>query len=499
MRRWIEAIKRALNTQGSITRQSVTSGIWVMLMNIFHRGFQLSMVIILGRLLSPREFGIIGIALLVISTLERFSQLGLTDALIYNEKKDVDDYLDTTWILNIVRGAVIAGLLILIAPYLAELFDEPRLTDVLPLLAVGPLIEGARNPAVVYFKKDLDFHKQFVYEVSQGIGLFVVGVGYALVNPTIWALVFAYLSTSTVAFLISYLIDEYRPKPTFDLAQAKEMVNYGKWITGASITNLIRTQGDDAFVGWFLNSTALGFYQMAYRFSNAPATEISQVISNVAFPAYSKVQDDLSALRTGFFRVVRLSILIAAPAGVGIAVVAPTFVRAFLGAEWLPMVPVMQILALYAVPRALGSTFGTVWRAIGKPDYVPKLEAVSIVIIAIFIYPATSMYGIVGTAALLFVVLAFIMLPIHTYVTVSSLEITMMSVVREVVYPFGASVIMGMVVLSVRSQLALQSDILEFVILVLVGIIGYIAAVLLLVIQFDWEIIQEVREIKEIL
>ena len=499
MRDIFDKIRRALTPEGSIARQSVTSGIWFMMTNILHRGFQIAMVLVLGRLLSPREFGIMGVALLVLASLRRFSRLGLTDALIYNEQEDVDDYLNTIWILNITRGVVIAAILIASAPYAAMAFNEPRVTEILPPLAITPILSGARNPAIIYFKKDLKFHKQFVYDVSSAAALFLVAVGYALVNPTIWALVIGYISTDAMKFVSSYLISKYRPWPEFDLKKAKELVNYGKWITGANVTNFIRTQGDDAVVGVLLSSTTLGFYQMAYRLSNAPATEISNVISGVAFPAYSKVQDDLPALRAGFFRVVNLSISVAAPAGVGIAVVAPTFVETFLGAEWLPMVPAMQILALYAVPRALGSTYGTVWRAIGKPDYVPKIEVASLFFIAIFIYPATTRYGIAGTSFVLFGVLVFIMLPVQTYLTAMSLDITVRAVVHEVAYPLAASAGMGIVVFLVQDRLVLNYAILEFVVLVGTGVVTYCAAVLLIELQFDWGIIQEIRAIRDML
>lgn len=499
MRRVLEKLKRILTPKGDVTRQSVSSGVWMALTNVLQRGFQLTMVLILGRLLSPREFGIMGIALLVVASLRRFSKLGLTDALIYNKQADVDGYLNTTWVLNIVKGAVLGAILVVVSPYAAMAFGEPRVAEILPPLAVAPLLAGARNPAVVYFKKDLNFHKQFVYEVSRAAVLFVVAVGYALVSPTVWALVFGYVSTDVTKFIISYLIDDYRPRPAFDLDKAQEMVNYGKWITGANVTNFILTQGDDAFVGWLLSSTALGFYQMAYRLSNAPATEIANVISSVAFPTYSKIQDDRSALRSGFFRVLNLSVSVAAPAGVGIAVVAPTFVRAFLGTDWLPMVAAMQILALFAIPKAIGSSYATVWRAIGKPDYISKLGVVYIVLLAIFIYPATARYGIVGTASVLLGAQIFVIFPVQTYLTVSSLETTLSAVTQEIAYPLGASAIMGLIVMIVQARLTLSYAILEFVVLVTVGVVAYGTTTFLIERRFDWGLLQELRTIREML
>ena len=319
---------------GTIIQRTVKSGIWVTATKLSIRLSQLLMLLILARLLSPRDFGLMGIALLVLSATRRFTDIGINAALIQDQQRNVDEYLNTTWSLEIARGALIFGVLLVTAPYIAAVFDEPGATNLIRVLGVSPLLYGLRNPGIVYFQKDLSFHRDFVFQSGGSITQFVVGVGYALYSPTVWALVLATVGKSAVKLVLSYVLHGYRPWPTFEFAVARKLVDYGKWITGASIVGFVYSEGDDAFVGWFLSATALGFYQYAYRIADMPASEASGIISQITFPAYSQLPGDLNELRGALLQTTRLTAFIAFPLSFGIAAVAPSFVPAVLGDEW---------------------------------------------------------------------------------------------------------------------------------------------------------------------
>jgi PST family polysaccharide transporter/lipopolysaccharide exporter len=397
MKRIIELLK-GITPTGSMGSQVVKSLMWVFGQNAVGRVVTLSMLIILARLIGPAELGLVGIALLVMSGLQSFTNIGLNGALIYQKEENVDSYLDTVWILEIGRGLLIAAVMILSAPLVAMLFNEPRAEMMVQVLAIAPVLRSFRNPGIVYFDKHLDFHKDFLYKFVANAVRFVVSVGYALVEPTAWAYVVGFLAGSVTQFGLSYVIHDFRPWFRFDRDAAWELIDYGKWLTGVSILTFLTTEGDDAFVGWLLGPAALGLYQYAYRFSNAPATEFTQIISRVMFPAFSKMQDDTARLRSVFLTTFRMTAFVSFPACFGIAAVTPVFVRAFLGPDWTGMILAMQILAGYGLMRAVTKTFGPVWKAIGRPDYVTKLSALRVVLMAALIVPATQQFGIVGAA-----------------------------------------------------------------------------------------------------
>jgi PST family polysaccharide transporter/lipopolysaccharide exporter len=495
---WGDRLRRLisrLTPTGGIGDRVVKSAVWLGGQNVLGRLFQLSMLVLLARLIGPRELGIVGIALLSLSAIRGFTNIGLNAALIQKREENVDTHLNTTWSLEIGRGVLIGAVLFLVAPLLANgLFGEPQATWPIRAIGLSPIVLGFRNPGVVYFQKDLDFHKQFVYKISGDVMQFLVAVGYALVSPTAWSFIAGFLVADLTRFSISYLIHDYRPWPEFDLDVARELVNYGKWLTGSSILYFLYSQGDDAFVGWLLTPTMLAFYQYTYRFSNAPATEISGVVTNVMFPAYSKLQDDTTELRRTLLKTLRVTSLVAFPVAVGIAVVAPTFMLAFFGEEWTSAVPAMQILAVYGLFRALARNFSPVWKALGRPDYVTKLSALRVVLIAILIYPLTSRYGITGTALTVTVVFVFPMMPLDLLITAREIDGTVTELASEFLYPAVASLAMGAGVWYVQAHLPF-GPMANFLLLVALGVVLYTLAVLVLVTQFEWEIRENLQTI----
>lgn len=491
----LRALIERLIPSGGTAEKAVKSAIWAMGQNAFGRGLQLAMLVVVARLVGPEEIGLVGIALLVLSGVKKFTNIGLNDALVQQAEENVDEHLNTVWVLEIARGVLIFVVLFFAAPIVGEMvFSEPRATDLIRAIGVSPLILGFRNPAMVYFQKSLDFHKEFVYRVGGSIAQVGVAIGYALIWPSAWALVFGYIAKDLGRCIASYAMDSFRPQLKFKRDSARDLVNYGKWITGSSILFFLYSEGDDAFIGWLIGPAALAFYQYGYRFSNAPATELGNVISSVMFPALSQVQEDSELLRQGFLRTIRVTSFVAAPVSVGIAVVAPDFVMTLFGPDWMQMVVPMQILSIYGFLRALGKTFGPVWKTLNRPDLVTKLSGLRVVLLAALIWPVTDMYGIAGTAALVTGIYIFPMMPLDLYVTVDMIDVKYREIVREIAYPVVASVAMGGVVWYVDSMLSFGSGV-ELAVSVLVGAAAYSAIVLLLDQQSSWGITGNIRGI----
>jgi PST family polysaccharide transporter/lipopolysaccharide exporter len=491
-------LARSLPT-GSVLEQTVKSGAWLGAMNVASRALQIVMVIILANLLSPKDFGLLGIGLLVLSGLRNFSDLGLNSAVIQQKEENVDRYLDTMWTLQLARGAVLATVIVLIAPIVASVFNEPRATDIVRLIALSPIFVALRNPGIVYFKKDLDFHLEFLYQMSGSVTRFAVSLAWALLSPTVWALVAGLVASEFVKTLFSYAGHGYRPWFSLDRERAGELINYGKWITGNSILYFLNSEGDDAIVGWLLSATALGFYQTAFRLSNAPATEVTQVISNVMFPAFSTLQDDLWALRDAYYRMLQVTMFVSFPMAFGIAAVADVFVLTFLGQEWAQMITVMKILAGYALLRSIGKTMSPLWKAIGRPDYITKVSLLRVVIAAILIIPATNAYGINGAGLVILGTYLFPTFPIDVYLAVTSIEGSYTRFARELAYPLIGSGAMYALVATVDQRNPLAPGVVEFALLVAVGAVTYAAAVALLATQSRWGIEKNIRSLVDAL
>lgn len=480
---WLRVVYDRLTAGGSTEAQAVQSGVWVTAINVGDRLLQLLKVIIIARLLSPEAFGLLGIALVTIASLRQFSKLGFDEALIQHEEENVDAYLNTAWVIKIIRGAVIAIIAFLTAPSLATFFGEPQAEPLIQFLGFTPLILGVQNPAVMYFRKNLNFHREFVYQVGGRLIDLLVAVSIALVYQSVWALPAGIVAMNLMKAALSYGIHEYRPRVEFELTLGQEMFDFGKWMLASSILVFIAGQGDDAFVGWYFTAATLGFYQIAYRLSNAPATEVTQVISKVAFPAFSKVQDDTARLREGYLRTLQLGTVISFPMAAGIAAVAPHFVPVVFGNQWGPMVLMMQLLAIWGGIRAFGANVGPIYKAIGRPDIEVKIQATKVAIGSVLIFPAAEFFGVAGVISLI-ICLALLIVPIHLYVLAIILETDIRTLIKPAFYPFFGSVLMYIIVIRFSGLVSMSP--FSLAMLVSMGIIVYAGYILIIDLLSDY-------------
>jgi len=235
--------------------------------------------------------------------------------------------------------------------------------------------------------------------------LVAVTAAYYLRN--VWALLLGLLAGKLTQVIVSYIIHPYKPKIILDIAKARGLFLFGKWILGSTVLVFLITQGDDFLVGKIMGAVMLGFYQMAYKISNTPATEITKLLAQVTLPAFSKLQDDLSTLRNAYLKVIKFTSFLIFPLTGIIFSLAPELVRIFLGAKWLPMVPPMQVLIFAGLIRALISTTGPLFYSLGKPRIDTRCQVIRFFVLAISIYPLVTKLGLLGaslavTASLLF-------------------------------------------------------------------------------------------------
>jgi len=385
------------SSEPSLTSRVVKGAGWVFAGKMVGRGLQLVKLVVLARLLAPEDFGLFGIVMLAIATLQTFTQTGFGAALI-QRKGDIADYLDTAWTVQVIRALVLAGVLFAVAPVVGWFFDEARAVDLLRVMCISVAIGGFANIGTIYFSKELQFHKQVLYNVGTAVVSLIVGVVLAYQLRSVWALVWAGLAGSAAGCALSYLIHPYRPHARFDRAHAQELFGFGKWMLGSSIVIFLALHGDDAFLGKVLGASALGLYQLAYRLSSAPATEITYLTSGVMMPAYAKVQEDRDRIGRAFLQVFEVVVSLTLPLTVFIIVAAPEIVLGLLGPKWAPAILPLQLLAVAGFIRAVAATGGPLFVGTGRPhmDFWMNLGRVSV--IAITIYPLTMAWGVAGTS-----------------------------------------------------------------------------------------------------
>lgn len=470
----VREIIRNLNNPGeNLSQRAVRSGFWVFSLRIVQQLLSLARLVILARILAPHDFGLLGIALLTMATLETFSQTGFQAALI-QKKEDIKSHLDAAWTVLILRGFILFVILYLIAPYAATFFNAPEAKPIIQVIGFAILLQAFTNIGVIYFQKELEFNKEFIYQFAGTLADFIVAVSAVLILRNVWALVFGLLAGNFARFVVSYLIHPYRPHLSRDLRKAKELFGFGKWILGSSILVFLITQGDDIFVGKLLGATALGFYQLAYRISNMPATEITHVISQVTFPAYSKLQDDISKLREAYLKVLQLTAFFSFPIAGLIFILAPDFTKIFLGEKWMPMVPAMMVLVLWGGLRSIGATTGPIFQGVGKPGIATKLQFARLILLVIIIYPLTINWGILGAS--LAVLLSIIPVePVTFYMTIKIIRCRIWEFMKLIALPMLGVAIMSATLLASRFFIFSSAGFFPFFVLVAIGVVMYIS------------------------
>ena len=479
--------------EARLSRRVAKSGFWVFALRIVNRGFSLIRLIILARVLAPNDFGLMGIALLTMATLETFSETGFQAALI-QKKEEIRSHLDAAWTVLILRGFILFAILYLIAPYAATFFNTPEAQTIIQVIGLSVLLQAFTNIGVIYFQKELEFNKEFIYQFAGTLVDFIVAVSVVLILRNVWALVFGLLAGNAARCFVSYLIHPYRPHLSSDWGRAKELFGFGKWILGSSILVFLLTQGDNIFVGKLLGVTALGFYQLAHRISHMPATEITHVISRVTFPAYSKLQGDIPKLREAYLKVLHVTAFLSFPIAGLIFVLAPDFTMIFLGEKWMPMVPPMQVLACWGIIVALIAGISPVFMSIGRPKIVTKLQAIQTVLLFVLIYPLTEHWGIVGTS-LAVLSSALAMFSVRTNILIRNIQCKTWEFYRPILLPLALTMISISPIIYLKLFVILSIDIYCFLLFAGMFILSFIVLSYLtdkLLNYGVWEIIKHI-------
>lgn len=394
---------------------------WLGALRLLIRFLSFVKLAVLARLLLPAQFGLFGIAGLVLAFLETFTETGINVVLIQQADDDAKDYLNTAWIVSIGRGVLISALIFFSTPLITHFFQSPEAKSILLLMSLVPLIRGFINPAIVFFQKQLEFHKEFWFRSSLILVETLFTVILTLITRSATSLVYGLIISSCLEVILSFSFVRPCPKPVFEIKKLKDVLNRGKWVTAAGIFNYLFHQGDDIVVGRILNTTALGFYQMAYKISTLPITEVADTVGKVTFPVYAKIAPDRKRIKQAFFKVTATISALVIPFGLLLFFFTSPIVNLVLGANWLSIVPVLKVLTVFGVVRAITGSASALFLALNKQEYVTALTLSSILGLAITIIPLVSRFGILG-AGLSALIGSITALPVISYYLVKVLR-----------------------------------------------------------------------------
>jgi O-antigen/teichoic acid export membrane protein len=384
----------------SDSRKALTGFGWIAVGDWTNRALGFVTTLILAKLLAPSDFGAVAVAMMTISVLHLFRDLGVSQALIYR-RGDLEQAAGTGLMMVMAVNIVLCLITVGAAPLVASFYDNPVLLPVTAIMAMNFLWMGLSSVPESLIRKRVQFHRLVVptivpVAVGSAVGLVMAYQGYG-----VWSLVVRTQVVSVLGMALLWYFVPVRVTFAFDRAVARELFGYGKHIVAISVFYVILDNLDRFLVSTVVSVAALGYYTLALRIAKMPVTEFSHIVCRIMFPMLTRVNDNPDRLRRATLLMVRYSSLISIPMALGICIFGPSLVAGFYGPRWAPMVVPLQILALYAMVRSVTSLFGETFKAIGQPRLSQRFVLFRLLVIGALGYPATVLFGIPGMCLLM--------------------------------------------------------------------------------------------------
>ncbi len=359
--------------------------------------------LILARLLSPDDYGLFGLSTVLLTAVSSFTNFRLSSSFIvrkFNSTAERDTFLNTIWTADLARYSLISLLVLASAHHAALYMGDPRLSSILLITGLTPLVTGFTNVGLSVLQKEINFKRLSFQTLAVEILQFVVGVGLAWVFRNVWAMVWTQLAITGFGVLTSYLVHPFRPRPAFDRTAFLQAFGFGKHLLLIGILTFFTTQFDNFAVGRYLGTATLGAYLVAYRLATLPLEVLGEVSDPVLFSAYAKAHiEDPAGLRRMFLGAANGIALLLILAAIGMHAVAHDAIVLLYGAKWTHAIPMLEALVAVGLLRGVSRTISSVLLASGRSgtDAIGKcVEA------AVFI-PSTVLlvqrYGAAGAAA----------------------------------------------------------------------------------------------------
>jgi len=367
----------------SVQSKMARGALWMMLFKFAERSLGLVSTLILVRLLVPADFGIVAMAMSFVIAAELLTAFGFDIALI--QRQDLtDEHYHSAWTCNVLLGLAVTLVMFAAAQPVALFYGRPEVFWVVCTLAVGPLIAGAENIGVVAFRKELDFRKEFRFQLTRKVISFAVAVPLAFWLQNYWALVAGVLASRLTGTLNSYQMHPFRPR--LSLREARALINFSKWLLFNNIVVFLKERTSDFFIGRLHGPAALGLYNVSYEFAMLPSTELSAPINRALLPGFAKMTADPIGLAKAYGNAVGMLALFATPAAVGLYAIAPYFVPVVLGPNWLAATSLLELLAFNGMLMFFHSSISAVLIGAGHPKRVMTAHSVYVLILIVGLF-----------------------------------------------------------------------------------------------------------------
>jgi PST family polysaccharide transporter len=378
------------------TAKEMVGGLgWVAASSYINRAFGFVTTLVLAKLLSPDEFGLVAMGGMMTEALKVFRDLGLSQALIFRKDR-MQEAGDTAMLMIVAMNCCLFAIAFIAAPFVAAFFKEPSATPILIVMSANLIPIGIRAVPEALIKKEMNFRALMLPDIVSVVIASVASIVTAYLGFGAWSLVIRTLMATVLGAALIWFFTPYRPRLRFNSEVARELFSYGKFVLGAALVSVVLYNLDKAMIARFSDVTALGIYTMAGAVAAIPVSEFGHILCRVAYPAFCRVNDRPERLQAIFAAAFRYNAMVVVPLGIGLVFFGVRLAEAFLGEKWSGVGAALQILAIASVARALSSLTHELLRSTGQVRTVQSFMIVRLLATAALGVPALVTFGLHG-------------------------------------------------------------------------------------------------------
>lgn len=359
----------------SRSKNTITNFLWRFAERCGAQGVSFIVSLVLARLLTPNDYGIVALMSVFISILGVFIDSGFSSALI--QKKDADDLdFSSIFYFNLVSCSLLYLILFFAAPLISAFYGRPEMTAMVRVLGITFLISGVKSVQTAYVSKNMMFKRFFFSTLGGTIGAAFVGIGMAMMGFGAWAIIAQSLFNNAVDTLILWLTVRWRPKKQFSLARLKQLFSFGWKLLASGLLDTVYNNLRTLIIGKVYTSEDLAFYNKGQHLPDLIITNVNSSIDSVLLPTLSAAQDDPEAVKSMTRRSMQTSTYIMAPFMMGMAACAVPLIRLLYTEKWLPCVPYLVIFCVTSMFYPVHTANLNAIKALGRSDLFLRLEII---------------------------------------------------------------------------------------------------------------------------
>ena len=398
--------------RGGLQKRVARGLTWTMLDIWGRQLLNLVVFLVLARLLTPEDFGIVALATVFVAFAQLIVDQGLGDALI--QRKEVTrSHVDTAFWVALATGILLTALGLILAGPIAGLLKEPDLAPILQVLSLTFVLSAMNSIQIALLRRELAFRSLAMRSIVAAAGGGVVGIVMAVNGFGAWALVGQLVATQILSVLTLLTVSPWRPRLHASRQEFRELFSFGINIMGSDVLNYISRNADNLLIGVVRGTRDLGFYAVGYRILEVSQTALIQVSRKVTFPAFSRLQDDHERMRRGYFRVTRAAAVIILPGYIGLSLVASELTIVLFGQRWAEAGQVATILFLIGPVLSVQAFSNALLNAAGRPDVVFRFRLITTITNVVGFVIAVQ-FGILAVAGA-FVARGYLLMPLNLY------------------------------------------------------------------------------------